>query len=186
MNTLKPRTTTVNDKLECVTHSVQMPSPLGPMRIDADDRALKNGAIVGIYFEGQRWEPASVSQASIKKIAVIEQAIEQLNEFFSGNRAKFNLPLQPIGTNFQQQVWQQIASIGCADSLSYGVIAQRIDRPKASRAVGAATGRNPISIVIPCHRVLGASGALTGYAGGLERKVWLLAHENKFKQPQLL
>jgi methylated-DNA-[protein]-cysteine S-methyltransferase len=160
-----------------VTHSVQMISTLGVMRIDANEVGVGGGAIVGIYFAGQRWVPNPVLNASNKAIPAIEQTIEQLTEYFLGKRQQFSLPLAPVGTEFQEQVWHQIATIDCAQSLSYGAIAQRIDRPKASRAVGAATGRNPISVVIPCHRVLGSSGALTGYAGGLDRKIWLLAHE---------
>jgi methylated-DNA-[protein]-cysteine S-methyltransferase len=160
-----------------VTNSVQMPSVLGLIRIDASATVNSGGAIVGIYFEGQRWIPNPFVNALNKSIPVIDQAIEQLNEYFSGKRQRFSIALAPVGTEFQEQVWRQIATIDCAKSLSYGTIAQRIDRPKASRAVGAATGRNPISVVIPCHRVLGSSGALTGYAGGLDRKIWLLDHE---------
>jgi methylated-DNA-[protein]-cysteine S-methyltransferase len=169
-----------------VTHSVKMASLLGAIRIDANATVLDGGAIVGIYFEGQRWVPDAVLTASNNQIPATEKTIEQLTEYFLGKRQVFSIPLAPIGTEFQEQVWHQIATIDCAQSLSYGAIAQRIDRPKASRAVGAATGRNPISVVIPCHRVLGSSGALTGYAGGLDRKIWLLAHEKNmqpFMQP---
>jgi methylated-DNA-[protein]-cysteine S-methyltransferase len=180
-----------NNVKHAVTHSVQMASHLGAIRIDANATVADGGAIVGIYFEGQRWVPDAVLTASNIQLPAIEQTIEQLTEYFLGHRQVFSLPLAPVGTEFQEQVWHQIATIDCAQSLSYGAIAQRIDRPKASRAVGAATGRNPISVVIPCHRVLGSSGALTGYAGGLDRKVWLLAHEKSmqpfmqpFTQPQ--
>jgi methylated-DNA-[protein]-cysteine S-methyltransferase len=160
-----------------VTHSVQMSSVLGAIRIDASKSVNDSGAVVGIYFEGQRWIPNPFANALDKALPVIDQTIEQLNEYFAGKRQRFSIALAPAGTEFQEQVWHQIATIDCAKSLSYGTIAQRIDRPKASRAVGAATGRNPISVVIPCHRVLGSSGALTGYAGGLDRKIWLLDHE---------
>jgi methylated-DNA-[protein]-cysteine S-methyltransferase len=160
-----------------VTHSLKMGSNLGNIRIDANEAVNDGGAIVGIYFEGQRWVPDPVLNASSQAIPAIVQTIEQLEQYFAGKRQIFSISIAPVGTEFQEQVWDQISTIASAQSLSYGAIAQRIDRPKASRAVGAATGRNPISIVIPCHRVMGSSGALTGYAGGLDRKAWLLAHE---------
>jgi methylated-DNA-[protein]-cysteine S-methyltransferase len=155
--------------------STTVESPLGAIRIDANA-----DAILGVYFSGQRWEPAPIPDAQNEHTAIIRQCSRQLNEYFSGNRNRFDLPLAPQGTPFQQSVWQQIASIESGALLSYGTIAQRIGRPSASRAVGAATGRNPISIIIPCHRVVGASGQLTGYAGGLDRKTFLL----KLESPQ--
>ncbi len=166
-----------------VTHSIKIPSELGLIRIDADENVVIasdiKGGIVAISFEGQKWEHPVAQGAATQMIDVLKLAVEQLSEYFAGHRQVFTLPLAASGTPFQEQVWHQIATIGCDQHLTYGAIAQRIDRPKASRAVGAATGRNPIGIVIPCHRVLGSNGALTGYAGGLDRKVWLLAHEQK-------
>lgn len=110
--------------------------------------------------------------------AHLQQASMQLQQYFVGERQHFSLPLAPTGTRFQQQVWQALCAIPFAHSCSYGTIAHYLQNPKAVRAVGAANGRNPIAIVVPCHRVIGANGSLTGYAGGLQRKLWLLQHES--------
>lgn len=107
----------------------------------------------------------------------LQQAKMQLQQYFAGERQQFSLCLAPAGSHFQQQVWQALYAIPFAHSCSYGVIAKHLANPKAVRAVGAANGRNPIAIVVPCHRVIGANGRLTGYAGGLHRKWWLLQHE---------
>ncbi|MGO9513704.1 MAG: methylated-DNA--[protein]-cysteine S-methyltransferase [Steroidobacteraceae bacterium] len=104
-------------------------------------------------------------------------AVRQLGEYFSGKRREFDLPLRMQGTDFQQRVWRNLTKIRYGETWSYGTLARCIGNPNASRAVGLANGRNPISIVVPCHRVIGADGSLTGYGGGLERKRWLLAHE---------
>lgn len=109
--------------------------------------------------------------------AHLAQAIMQLQQYFAGQRQQFSLTLVPVGSRFQQQVWQALCAIPFAHSCSYGAIANHLHNPKAVRAVGAANGRNPIAIVVPCHRVIGANGSLTGYAGGLNRKLWLLQHE---------
>ena len=103
----------------------------------------------------------------------------QLEAYFAGQRQTFDLPLKPLGTAFQQCVWQALTTIPYAATTSYGRISQQIQRPKASRAVGAANGRNPIPIIIPCHRVIGSNGTLTGFSGGLAAKQWLLEHELK-------
>jgi len=104
-------------------------------------------------------------------------AARQLDEYFTGKRQEFDLPLHLEGTAFQRRVWQVLTEIPYGTTWSYGQLAKRIDNPKASRAVGLANGANPISILVPCHRVIGADGSLTGYGGGVERKHWLLAHE---------
>jgi methylated-DNA-[protein]-cysteine S-methyltransferase len=104
-------------------------------------------------------------------------AVRQLDEYFAGGRRDFDLPLRLTGTAFQQRAWQALTEIPYGATWSYGQQATRIGNPKASRAVGLANGRNPISILVPCHRVIGADGSLTGYGGGVERKRWLLAHE---------
>lgn len=109
--------------------------------------------------------------------SILLGAERQLGEYFSGTRTVFNLPLEPRGTDFQKQVWQQLLKIPYGQHISYGEQARRLGRPKASRAVGAANGKNPIGIIIPCHRVIGASGSLTGFAGGIEMKRQLLALE---------
>ncbi|MPZ99425.1 MAG: methylated-DNA--[protein]-cysteine S-methyltransferase [Dehalococcoidia bacterium] len=105
------------------------------------------------------------------------EATRQLREYFAGARDRFDLPLAPRGSEFQLRVWLALREIPPGATTSYGAIARAVGRPSASRAVGAANGQNPISIVVPCHRVIGASGALTGYGGGLDRKRWLLNHE---------
>ncbi|RUO48546.1 methylated-DNA--[protein]-cysteine S-methyltransferase [Pseudidiomarina donghaiensis] len=109
---------------------------------------------------------------------VTEQAAQQLLEYFNGKRLIFDLPLAPAGTDFQQQVWQALLSVSYGHTASYGDIARLIKNPKGVRAVGLANSRNPIAIIIPCHRIIGANGTLTGYAGGLDKKEWLLRHEN--------
>lgn len=102
---------------------------------------------------------------------------EQLTEYFAGRLREFEVRLAPEGTEFQKKVWQELGQIPFGTTISYGELARRIGQPAASRAVGAANGQNPISIIVPCHRVIGANGTLTGYGGGIERKKWLLEHE---------
>ena len=104
----------------------------------------------------------------------------QLESYFSGNRNQFDLPLAPAGTAFQQAVWSELTRIPFASTASYGEIASRVGRPKASRAVGAANGNNPLPIIIPCHRVVGSDGSLTGYSGGMDIKEFLLRHEARY------
>ena len=111
--------------------------------------------------------------------APLLEAIDQLRAYFEGEIQSFELPLAPEGTSFQQRVWKALQAIPCGETLTYGEIARRIGRPTASRAVGAANGQNPLPIVIPCHRVIGANGKLTGYAGGLTIKKTLLDHEQR-------
>jgi methylated-DNA-[protein]-cysteine S-methyltransferase len=112
------------------------------------------------------------------KHPVLTAATKQLREYFAGKRTDFDLPLAPRGTAFQQRVWKQLLRIGHGETCSYAEVARAIGAPTASRAVGAANGKNPIAIIIPCHRVIGASGALTGYGGGMPTKRWLLEHEH--------
>jgi methylated-DNA-[protein]-cysteine S-methyltransferase len=148
-------------------------SPLGPMIVAATDSGL-----AGLWFEGQRHLPDSSAWPVRPQHPVLRQAITQLEEYFGGRRTGFELPLDlQGGTAFQQSVWQALLSIPRGGTMSYGVLSQRIGQPAAVRAVGAAVGRNPLSIVVPCHRVLGADGTLTGYAGGLQRKSALLQLE---------
>lgn len=111
--------------------------------------------------------------------AVLEKACDQLNEYFAGERQKFELPLSPDGTDFQKQVWDALLTVPFGRTSTYKKQSQSIGNPKAIRAVGTANGKNPISVVIPCHRIVGSDGSLTGYAGGLSRKDWLLKHEQK-------
>ena len=111
---------------------------------------------------------------------VLASAVEQLAAYFAGELRVFDLPLGAEVTGFQRLVWRALGTIPFGETRTYGAIAHAIGRPSASRAVGAANGRNPISIIVPCHRVIGASGELTGYAGGVEMKQWLLAHERRY------
>jgi methylated-DNA-[protein]-cysteine S-methyltransferase len=110
-------------------------------------------------------------------IKIDNELISQLNEYFKGKLEEFNLPLDLFGTDFQIKVWLALQSIAFGETTTYGAIASKIGHPHASRAVGGALNKNPVSIVLPCHRVIGANGLLTGYGGGIERKIWLLEHE---------
>jgi methylated-DNA-[protein]-cysteine S-methyltransferase len=146
---------------------ITMPSPLGVLRLYAHAEEL-----VGVYLPDQD-APAAAHHAS----PVLGATAAQLAEYFAGVRRSFDLPLAPRGTGFQAIVWRALSTIPFGETWSYGALARAIGRPAASRAVGAANGKNPISIIVPCHRVIAASGALTGYAGGLAAKQWLVEHE---------
>jgi methylated-DNA-[protein]-cysteine S-methyltransferase len=148
-------------------------SLLGPMILAATDRGL-----AGAWFEGQRHVPDHSGWPDQPSHPVLARAVAQLEEYFGGSRTSFELPLDLRGgTEFQRSVWQALLSIPRGGTASYGTLARCIRQPAAARAVGAAVGRNPLSIVVPCHRVLGTDGSLTGYAGGLERKSALLQLE---------
>jgi methylated-DNA-[protein]-cysteine S-methyltransferase len=152
-------------------------SPLGKMIIAATDKGL-----AGLWFEGQRHLPLELTGPilwpSDPTHPVLQKVIGQLQEYFAGQRTQFDVPLDlAYGTAFQQSVWQALLKIPQGGTASYGEVSQRIGKPAAVRAVGAAVGRNPISVIVPCHRVMGTNGALTGYAGGLERKAALLTLE---------
>lgn len=154
-------------------------TPLGTMILAASEAGL-----LGAWFEGQRHfngpQPHWVREHDHP---LLREAGRQLDAWFARQRTAFELPLAPVGTPFQQQVWQALARIDFGITRAYGQVAQAIGRPEASRAVGAATGRNPWSIIVPCHRLLGQGGALTGYAGGLDRKQALLAFEGAGDMP---
>jgi len=143
-------------------------SPLGPVHICASECGISK-IHLGI-------KTAIADQPS----ALTETAAQQLQQYFAGSLTQFSLPLSANGTAFQQQVWQSLCQLPFGQTCSYADIARQIANPKAVRAVGAANGKNPIAIVVPCHRVIGANGTLTGYAGGLQNKAWLLNHEQKF------
>jgi methylated-DNA-[protein]-cysteine S-methyltransferase len=148
-------------------------STLGPITLAASDQGL-----CGVWFDGQKHQPDTSAWTPDASHPVLRQAAEQLAEYFSKRRRLFDLPLDfNRGTRFQQVVWRALLDITPGATTTYGALARRIDQPLAVRAVAAAIGRNPISIVVPCHRVLGAGGALTGYAGGLDRKAALLQLE---------
>lgn len=147
-------------------------TPVGKLLLTADASAL-----TGVYFADRHALDNAWVEAPNQ--AVLVQAATQLMEYFSSKRDSFELPLAASGTEFQRQVWQALRAIPYGETRSYADIAKAIGRPLAVRAVGAANGANPISIIIPCHRVVGSNGRLTGYAGGMERKQQLLALEGR-------
>ena len=148
-------------------------SPLGPMTLAASAQGL-----CGAWFEGQAHQPDPLRWELKPTHPVLQTACSQLSAYFSAQRARFELPLDlSWGTPFQQRVWERLRAIPYGVTQSYGEIARYLGQAAASRAVGAAVGRNPLSIIVPCHRVVGSAGALTGYAGGLERKIALLQLE---------
>lgn len=152
-------------------------SPIGNLEIKGN----KNG-IQSIYFIDDDCNPEFVSgSCSIE----LQNCIEQLDEYFNGNRTSFNLKLNPKGTDFQQQVWKELLKIPFGKTQSYLEQSKALGNVKAIRAVASANGKNPISIIIPCHRIIGSDGSLTGYAGGIWRKKWLLEHESNSKQQSL-
>jgi methylated-DNA-[protein]-cysteine S-methyltransferase len=155
-------------------------SPVGRLRLIASDAAL-----VGIWFEQGRDAARGASGLVPGSNAVIERTRAQLDEYFAGTRREFDLPLEPRGTEFQRRVWQRLMRIGYGDTTSYGELARALGNPRSSRAVGLANGANPIPIVIPCHRVIGADGTLTGFGGGLAIKAQLLELERGATQPRL-
>jgi methylated-DNA-[protein]-cysteine S-methyltransferase len=147
-----------------------MGSPIGRLEL-----VEEGGALVAIHFDA----PADGSPRHERGgSAVLTRAHQQLSEYFAGSRREFDLPLRPAGTEFQRRVWDVLATVPWGTTTTYGAIAARLDLPPgASRAVGAANGANPLPVVLPCHRVIGSDGTLTGYAGGLERKALLLRLE---------
>jgi methylated-DNA-[protein]-cysteine S-methyltransferase len=121
----------------------------------------------------------AITHAADDETPLLKEAVKQLDEYFNGKRQTFTLPLQQKGTAFQQEVWEYLLQISYGDTVSYGQLSKRMQNPLAIRAIAAANGKNNLWIVVPCHRVIGAGGALTGYAGGLWRKKWLLEHESR-------
>ena len=155
-------------------HYCYLDTPVGTLEVAESQGQLKH-----IYFVDCQGHEASDNSA-------LNAARQQLSEYIQGERQRFDLPLAPEGTEFQKQVWQALTTIDYGVTCSYADIARRIGNHKAVRAVGAANGKNPLSIVVPCHRVIGSSGKLTGYAGGLSRKAWLLDLESRNNESTLL
>jgi methylated-DNA-[protein]-cysteine S-methyltransferase len=156
-----------------MTRYARFASPLGPMIAIATD-----GHLVGIDFEDAKYAPGiDKAWAEDRSTAPLRDCIAQLAAYFAGTRRTFDLPLAARGTPFQQRVWRAIANVPFGESISYTELATRAGSPGSARAAGAATGRNPLAIVVPCHRIVGTGGALTGYAGGVHRKQRLLALE---------
>lgn len=155
---------------------IEHASPVGTLLTAATEEG-----VCGLYFEEHRhfkgkdgWQRAAATSRAALHLA---ETARQLDEYFAGKRTAFDVPLDLSGTAFQSAVWQELNAIPFGKSVSYAAHAQRLGNPKALRAVGSAIGKNPVSIIVPCHRVIGSSGAVTGYAGGLERKRFLLALE---------
>ena len=165
--------------MQAVIHYTELDTSLCRLRLISDGDAL-----TGLYLlPDHRHAPQIASDwQESPMLPVFQQATTQLTEYFAGKRPAFTLPLNAAGTEFQKRVWAELAKIPYGQRISYGELAVRLGNPKASRAVGLANGKNPISIIIPCHRVIGASGKLTGYGGGLARKEALLALEAKFSE----
>jgi methylated-DNA-[protein]-cysteine S-methyltransferase len=158
------------------SHTV-IDSPIGPLTLVARD-----GQLAGLYMAAARHEPDGAmlgARADTESEPVLAAAESQLRDYFAGALTSFDLPLALAGTGFQRTVWAALQAIPYGVTISYGELARRIGLPSASRAVGLANGKNPVSIVVPCHRVVGADGSLTGYGGGIERKQFLLALEQR-------
>lgn len=147
-------------------------TPLGPITLAATERGL-----AGLWFDDQKHHPGAIEAPVDAGQRWIVQALDELAGYWCDGSALFTIALDPQGTPFQQSVWEALRGIPAGRTLSYGGLAQQLGRASAVRAVGAAIGRNPVAVIVPCHRVLGTSGSLTGYAGGLERKAALLRLE---------
>lgn len=151
--------------------TIYLNTPVGTLEIKGDIDGL---AFVN-FIDPEESESKIIPES-------LQNTVQQLSEYFEGNRTNFKLKLNPEGTFFQKKVWQQIKDIPFGKTASYQDIANQLGDPKAIRAAASANGKNPIAIIIPCHRVIGSDGSLIGYAGGLHRKKWLLEHENPVKQ----
>jgi len=155
-------------------------SPIGPLVVACDDDAL------GFLNLPRNGKPGHIAPEWQRSPSRLRETRAQLSAYFAGKLLTFDLPLAPRGTEFQRSVWDELTRIPYGETISYAELARRIDKPSAMRAVGAANGANPISIFIPCHRVIGADGTLTGYGGGLPAKRWLLDHERHYAPAPLL
>jgi methylated-DNA-[protein]-cysteine S-methyltransferase len=163
-------------------HLSRLDTPLGPVTLAATDRGL-----AGLWFDGQKHHPGPLGPVDAPDDRghppVLAEAAGQLAAYFAGQRSTFTLPLDPHGTPFQQAVWQALLAVPHGRTCSYAQLAAAAGHPAAVRAVAAAIGRNPVSVIVPCHRVIGSGGSLTGYAGGLDRKRALLMLEGALRSP---
>lgn len=162
---------------ECLV-SGTYPSPVGVLTIVASSRGLR-----ALLWEGERVGRVRIADAIPQDNDVVAETRRQLAEYFGGERTQFEIPLDPVGTPFQNRAWNALREIPFGETVSYGTQARRLGDVGLARAVGAANGRNPISIIVPCHRVIGSSGALTGFAAGLDAKKFLLDHERAIAHP---
>ena len=165
-------TTTDSIRGAC-TAQLTVATPLGNLLLARTAQGL-----AGVWFEGQKHHPGPLSAPESPNDALLQQAADQLRAYFAGESEAFDLPLDLHGTPFQRAVWQTLLEIAPSRTRSYGEIAKELGAASAVRAVGGAVGRNPVSVIVPCHRVVGSNGSLTGYAGGVDRKRALLALEN--------
>ena len=177
-DTLNPRscgTLETADMIATMTEtllSTRVTSPIGMLTLTSNGSALTQLLIARESDMNGESGPADAD-------SVLAAAREQLDAYFDMRLTDFDLPLEPGGTDFQRRVWDSLKTIPFGETISYAELARRIDQPQAVRAVGAANGRNPLMIIVPCHRVIGADGSLTGFGGGIERKQWLLDHETR-------
>ncbi len=174
-------TTPATDTLVTTT----IDTPVGPLTLQAGTRGLRRVMWLGEHAERLADDAHAAGGRNPAAEAVLAAAVTQLREYFAGTRHEFDLPLDPVGTPFQQQVWQVLRGIPYGETISYGEQARRLGDVRKSRAVGAANGKNPLGIIVPCHRVVGSDGKLTGFAGGLENKAWLLQLEQSDRTPTL-
>jgi methylated-DNA-[protein]-cysteine S-methyltransferase len=156
-----------------MTHPIttSVDSPVGTLTLTASE-----GYLTAMSMDGQKHAPDPVPDSRVDP-AWFTEIIGQLDAYFAGALTQFDIPVKLDGTEFQRRVWSELQAIPYGETISYGELARRVGSPKASRAVGLANGRNPVTIIVPCHRVIGSNGKLTGYGGGLDRKTWLLDHE---------
>jgi methylated-DNA-[protein]-cysteine S-methyltransferase len=154
-------------------------SPIGVLTLAASD-----GYLTGVHMDGQRHAPDPRPER-FRHGAGFADIADQLEAYFAGDLLAFDIAIHLEGTEFQRQVWSHLREIPYGETISYGELARRVGSPGAARACGLANGRNPVSVIVPCHRVIGADGRLTGYGGGLERKAWLLDHESAHRPARL-
>jgi methylated-DNA-[protein]-cysteine S-methyltransferase len=163
----------VTDRVHAAcTAQCTVPSPLGPVLLARTAKGL-----AGAWFEGQKHHPGAIAAPVCPNDPLLSEVTSQLKRYFAGASTPFDLPLDLLGTPFQQSVWRALLAIPAGSTSSYGEIARSVTAASAVRAVGGAVGRNPVSVIVPCHRVVGRDGSLTGYAGGIDRKVALLRLE---------
>jgi methylated-DNA-[protein]-cysteine S-methyltransferase len=156
-------------------------SPIGALRLVASDAGLREILFADVSGAAAP-APDGATSVTAGEHPVLARAADELAEYFAGTRDAFTVPLDPVGTAFQRAVWDALSRIPYGETITYGEQARRLGDPRKARAVGAANGRNPLPIVVPCHRVVGADGSLTGFAAGVETKRWLLRHENRRAQ----
>jgi methylated-DNA-[protein]-cysteine S-methyltransferase len=162
-------------KRNVMKYQTKIDSPIGTLTLVAEDDALTE-----VHFPNDAHDD-DIDMVDAADHAVLQQAAHELGEYFSGARVDFDVPLGPRGTAFQLAAWSALRTIPFGETVSYGEQAKRLGEPGKARAVGAANGRNPLPIIVPCHRVVGANGHLTGFGGGIETKAWLLDHEREVR-----